>query len=186
MTKRSIRENVLNLRSSLSGDDRELKQRLVFQRAHKDKKFQVSSLIHVYCSTKDEVNTSMFIEYAWGTGKTVAVPRMISRDSFESVVVTRDTSWRLDERGINSPVDGDIVPPETLNEHATAIVPVVAFDERCNRIGYGGGVYDRFLQDHRCNTIGIAFELQRVKSIEAEPHDIKLDRIATEERWYSV
>ena len=69
----------------------------------------------------------------------------------------------------------------------TIIVPLVAFDASCNRLGHGGGYYDRFLKKYpKAKKIGLAFELQKLKEIPTEPHDVKLDAVVTEERIYTA
>ena len=75
--------------------------------------------------------------------------------------------------------DAQIVTPETL------LVPLSAFDNKGNRIGYGAGYYDRAIATMRENghnplLIGLAFDCQEVPSIPAEPHDQKLAMILTE------
>ena len=64
------------------------------------------------------------------------------------------------------------------------IVPAVAYDKNCYRLGYGGGFYDRFLENLRKDavTIGIAFDLQIFDEVPKEPHDAQLDYIVTESR----
>ncbi len=65
------------------------------------------------------------------------------------------------------------------------IVPVVAFDRRCQRIGFGGGWYDRLLsQQPQAQKIGLAFESQRINKVPTESHDIGLDIVVTESRTY--
>jgi 5-formyltetrahydrofolate cyclo-ligase len=65
------------------------------------------------------------------------------------------------------------------------IVPMLGFDTSLQRIGYGGGYYDKFLltQNH-AKKIGVSFELGRVGQIPAESHDIALDTIITDTRTY--
>ena len=62
------------------------------------------------------------------------------------------------------------------------IVPAVAYDKNCYRLGYGGGFYDRFLENLRedATTIGIAFDLQIFDEVPKEDHDAQLDYIVTE------
>ena len=64
------------------------------------------------------------------------------------------------------------------------IVPAVAYDKNCYRLGYGGGFYDRFLENLRKDavTIGIAFDLQIFDEVPKEAHDAQLDYIVTESR----
>ena len=71
-----------------------------------------------------------------------------------------------------------VVTPEVL------IVPLVAFDGRMNRLGYGGGYYDRTLELLRLSgpvtAIGLAWGVQRLAAIPAEPFDQPLDLIVTD------
>ena len=63
------------------------------------------------------------------------------------------------------------------------LVPVLAFDSRCNRLGFGGGWYDRFLEyQTESLKIGLAFECQREAAVPTEKHDIGMDVIVTERR----
>jgi hypothetical protein len=60
------------------------------------------------------------------------------------------------------------------------IVPGVAFDKKLNRLGRGKGYYDKLLVQTSATKIGICYELQLFDEIPAEPHDIKMDFIITE------
>ena len=64
------------------------------------------------------------------------------------------------------------------------LVPLVAFDKNLNRIGYGGGFYDRYIKRiskiKKIFTIGLAYSFQQVKKIPVNNYDIKLDYIITE------
>ena len=66
------------------------------------------------------------------------------------------------------------------------LVPLVAFDNNLNRIGYGGGFYDRYLKKIKKNkkviTIGLAYSFQKVKKIPTNKYDIKLDFIVTNKK----
>lgn len=63
------------------------------------------------------------------------------------------------------------------------IVPMVAFDDDCNRLGLGGGWYDRFLETQpQALMVGLAYQLQRAAKIPTESHDMALDHVATEAR----
>ena len=66
------------------------------------------------------------------------------------------------------------------------IVPLVAFDSSCHRLGHGGGWYDRFLATQPgAIKIGLAFDVQRTDRIPTEPHDIQLDYVVTESRTFT-
>lgn len=77
--------------------------------------------------------------------------------------------------GASVPQSGDWLIPDTL------IVPMLAFDETCNRLGYGGGFYDRTLARlGPVRAIGLAFAAQRLPDVAAGPTDVALDCIVTE------
>ena len=80
--------------------------------------------------------------------------------------------------GIPEPISNKILYPNIL------LVPLVAFDKNFNRLGYGGGFYDRYIKKikkiKKVLTIGVAFSYQKVKKIPIEKNDIKLDFIITE------
>ena len=84
----------------------------------------------------------------------------------------------VNEYGIPEPTKKKIVYPNIL------LVPLVAFDKNLNRIGYGGGFYDRYIKRiskiKKIFTIGLAYSFQQVKRIPINKYDIKLDYIITE------
>ena len=86
----------------------------------------------------------------------------------------------INEYGIPEPVSDKIRYPDIL------LVPLVAFDNELNRIGYGGGFYDRYIKKikkkKKIITIGLAFSFQKVKKIQTNKFDIKLDFIVTEKK----
>ena len=88
----------------------------------------------------------------------------------------------LSSFGIPQPLKLKKVYPDVL------FVPIVAFDKYRNRIGYGGGFYDRYLQKisrkKKCVTIGLAFSHQKVNKINVGNFDKKLDLILTEKLLY--
>ena len=86
----------------------------------------------------------------------------------------------INEYGIPEPTTDKIIHPCIL------LVPLVAFDKDLNRIGYGGGFYDRYIKKIKKNkkivTIGLAFSFQEVKKIPIKKYDIKLDFIITNKK----
>ncbi|MCO6467007.1 MAG: 5-formyltetrahydrofolate cyclo-ligase [Bradyrhizobiaceae bacterium] len=186
MSKETLRTQALEARKALSDSDRHELNLRVFERGHKFPAFQLARRVHVYRSTPDEVDTMPFIDYAWGIGKEVVVPVVGPDRTLIHVLVDQRTTWEAGPFGILQPTDcTNTVDAEGLTVSDCIIVPIVAFDRSCMRIGYGGGYYDRFLAQSKAPRIGMAYECQRVLRIPAEPHDIALQAIATEERWYA-
>ena len=86
----------------------------------------------------------------------------------------------INKYGIPEPTSNKIMYPSIL------LVPLLAFDNNFNRIGYGGGFYDRYIKkikkDKKIITIGLAYSFQRVKKIPTNKYDIKLDFIITDRK----
>ena len=81
--------------------------------------------------------------------------------------------------GVLEPVNGRQVSPDELD---LAIVPMVAADERCHRMGYGKGFYDRFLSEVSFAKIGLIYEQNVVDELPVEDYDVPMDKVVTEER----
>ena len=86
----------------------------------------------------------------------------------------------INEYGIPEPISNKIRYPDIL------LVPLVAFDGELNRIGYGGGFYDRYIKKikktKKLITFGLAFSFQKVNKIPTNKFDSKLDFIITEKK----
>ena len=84
----------------------------------------------------------------------------------------------INKFGIPEPISNKIKFPDIL------LVPLLAYDKNFNRIGYGGGFYDRYINRlkkiKKIITIGIAYSFQKIKKIPVEKYDIKLDFVVTE------
>ena len=146
--------------------------------------FFSSETIACYVSTWDEVDTSAIIKRAWCAKKRVFLPviaahgRMFFRETLPGTGLARN------DYGLWEPVSGTFIE---ANELDVVVTPLVAFDARRNRIGMGGGYFDRtfaFLANRsdwiRPKLIGVAFECQRVQKITRNPWDIPVYCILTE------
>ena len=132
--------------------------------------------VFIYVSMGDEVSTHDLITELLKSGKHVCVP--FTKDGVMSIIT-------LDSLPENLTVDkhGNINNAEKLKkadfECDCAVVPLLAFDEKLYRLGYGRGYYDKFLENFTGVKIGIAYDEQLVKSVFAESHDVALDIIIT-------
>tara|TARA_B100002052_G_scaffold239093_1_gene223054 strand:- start:1029 stop:1304 length:276 start_codon:yes stop_codon:yes gene_type:complete len=89
---------------------------------------------------------------------------------------------KINRYGIPEPLKSRLVYPDVL------LVPIVAFDNRKFRLGYGGGYYDRYIQKIKkiknFLSIGLAFEFQKVKELKIDKFDQKLNIILTNKKVY--
>ena len=93
---------------------------------------------------------------------------------------TTKSPLSINKYGIPEPISNKVVYPSIL------LVPLVAFDRHLNRVGYGGGFYDRYIKKlkktKKIITIGLAFSFQKVKLVPTNKSDIKLDFIITNKK----
>ena len=93
---------------------------------------------------------------------------------------SRSDPLRVNKFGIPEPVSSKIFYPDIL------LVPLVAYDNNLNRLGYGGGYYDRFIEKlektKKIIKIGLAFSFQKISSIPIDQYDKRLDFIITEKK----
>lgn len=152
--------------------------------------------VALYQAMKSEVSLACFIEEVYERGLTACFPCMMRRPAEtgrKTSMTFRAVSREQYEHGgvafldhpLRSFADDDPAlapyPPVDVPMLDVVIVPLVAFDGENNRLGYGGGNYDRLLADLRDDAvaIGVAFEEQRIDSVPCEPHDERLPTIVS-------
>ena len=128
------------------------------------------------------------IDHALAQGKQVYLPNL-DRQALRFAPYFHARKMRLNRYRLPEPdvADDDMLAPEELD---LVLAPLVVFDAQRNRIGMGGGFYDRsfaFRKNSRITTpvlIGVAHELQKVDHIDAEEWDVRLDMIVTDQNIY--
>ncbi|MDD1696162.1 MAG: 5-formyltetrahydrofolate cyclo-ligase [Methanoregula sp.] len=134
----------------------------------------------VYASKPPEVNTHALIRMLIDQGKTVVVP-IIEKETKTLRLSFLDDPAVLRQSTFNVPEPVGHEHPAQGSDVKAVIIPMLAFDRKGNRLGYGAGYYDRFLTTHRHLTrIGIAFACQELKEIPADPTDAGMDIIVTD------
>jgi 5-formyltetrahydrofolate cyclo-ligase len=133
----------------------------------------------LYAAFGDELRVDQAIDRLLRRGVTVCLPRV---DGAEVDVVPISSLGDLVPgwRGVREPPPGTpAIPPTALR---AAVVPGLAFDTRGNRLGYGGGHFDRLLArlDPAAVVIGVAYDLQVVDALPAEAHDRPVQVVRTE------
>jgi 5-formyltetrahydrofolate cyclo-ligase len=180
--KEEIRQRILTLRNAMTPEDVAVKSSVIVRRLMELKEFREPSTLMVFLSFGSEVQTDGIIRWGWENGKRIVVPRCRPEGRrLTPCLLEGFAELEAGHYGIREPKAG-LVRPVPAGEIGVVLVPAVAFDRRGTRIGYGGGYYDRFLPEvPRAARIGAAFSCQIVAGIPADPHDIPVDRIVTEE-----
>lgn len=143
---------------------------------------RAAQIVLAYAATPEELDPAAAIDELRALGVTIAFPRVESPGVLGLHAVTAEDELVPGVFGIMEPApDAPEVSPESVD---AVIVPGVAFDEDCWRLGYGGGYYDRLLPllSADCARIGIAYDEQILPRIPAAEHDVRLDAVVTPTR----
>lgn len=172
-------------RESLGREEVSSRSRLIARRLFSRPEYQKARALFCYLDAGNEVETGGIIRTALEEGKAVAVPLVeeVRRDLRAIPIRDLERDLAPGFRGIREPVDRS-APGIDPRELDLAIVPGTAFDPAGNRLGRGGGYYDRFLPRLRAGVprVGLAFECQIIEETAPAPHDVTMTLIVTEDR----
>ena len=179
--KKEIRKKIFKARKEHEDAWIQEKSRKITETLTQLPEYRNADRIMAYADYNHEVITRYIIEQAWKDGKEVAVPKVFGK----VMIFYRLTDFSQLEAGyfgIPEPrEDGQVVSWE----EAMMVMPGVAFDVNCNRVGYGGGFYDRFLEKHpKIQRVAVGFSFQMLPEVPTEPTDIRPQVIVTEEQVY--
>jgi len=182
--KRLVRERILRTRNAMPPELRaEASQRIAAALAQRPD-FIRARVVLLTLPYGSEWDTRLLFNEARARAKTVAVPRVNLAQRMLEIYAVGDLAADVAPgyRGIPEPHAAR--PPVALESIDWLLVPGVAFDPSGQRVGYGGGYYDRLLPmlPARVPRIAGAFELQIVDRVPSAPHDLALDAIVTEAR----
>ncbi len=163
--KAELRARVRALRQGLSLAEREAAAEQVAERCAALPEFVGVSVALGYHALEQEIDPAPLLETLRSTGARVALPRVAAGGRLTFHWVGDATTLELGALGIMEP-PADAAGPE-LGEIDLVLVPGVAFDERCCRLGFGGGYYDRLLAElpARAAAVGLAYDVQIVPEI---------------------
>lgn len=178
MTKQTLREEVAarvkNLSSTYCREADESICRLVIQSDAYDK----ARTVFCYVGTEREIDTMRLIHIMMRDGKRVAVPLCTAKGRMEARLIEGMGDLVSGKYGILAPrLQCPMVRPEDLD---LVIVPCCTGNARGERLGYGGGYYDRYLPQTKCPAFLLCRHQLERDDIPLEEHDILLDYFITE------
>lgn len=132
---------------------------------------------------KREIDTSTILSVLHGKDKHVVIPKVTASGTLCHFLLTDSTTLTTNKWGVLEPIGGIAIPPQQLD---VVFVPLLAFDEDGNRVGYGKGYYDRFLASCRKDVIkiGLSFFKAEYKITDIHPDDVPLDFCVTPDTVY--
>ena len=183
--KKQIRKDLIRRRQSLSKDDTCRKSISITKKLLTIPEFCSADRILSYCDYKNEVITDFISDYAWKNKVSISFPR-VEDDLMEFYEVKGKEDLVLGKWNIREP--GKTCPyVVSTDEKVVMIVPCTGADAHGNRIGYGGGYYDRYFEKHpQFLKILVCYEMQMLDQVPVEEHDLKVDYIVTEDRIVKI
>ena len=138
--------------------------------------------VGLYYPFGDELSTLELMDRLNKKKFVISLPKINSKFEMSFYGWNPNEPLTINRYGILEPLKGKKIIPSTL------IIPMLAFDSNLNRLGYGGGFYDRFIQkiekQNNCVKIGLALSCQKIHKVPVDKHDKKMDFIITEKRIY--
>ena len=145
--------------------------------------FTNAAAIMIYLKIPNEVDVAVVAQSAWQSGKTVLVPKVTWEHKYMTAVEITSLSSGLIQagNGLREPQDAKPWPAEMID---LIIVPALAYDRKGNRLGRGGGFYDRFLAAQPTHAVacGLGFHEQIVDQLPIHAHDHPIDILVTDKQ----
>ena len=176
MLKSKLREKIIKIRDKVYKKSFQIDFHQILKIIKNEK--ITSKIIGGYYPVNSEMDDLDLLKRFENKNYIISLPKLkknYQMDFFEWS--TRDPLM-INQYGIPEPISNKIKYPDVI------LVPLVAFDKNFNRIGYGGGYYDRYIKRMKKNkkiiTIGLAYSFQKVKEISTNEHDVRLDFVITD------
>lgn len=179
MSKAQIRKKVLKFRQNINKLNRPFQTEKIFKLIKKIK--LKKKIIGCYYPVNFEANIMNLIKKLQKNNYLVCLPIIHKGHKMDFYEYKENEFFYVNNFGIPEPLKSKKLLPNII------LIPIVAFDKNLNRIGYGGGFYDRFInkmKKKKLIKIGLAFSCQKVNRIETNKFDKKLDFIITEKNVY--
>lgn len=194
MDPNEIRQAIRKKRRQMDADVRAAASQQIYQSIAERADFQAATDLAMFLAFDGEPDLNPLISTAWERGQRVFLPIVHGKGQPMSFAACEENTNLVPNRyGIMEPdpATAQSIRPTELD---CVIAPLVAFDPQCHRIGVGGGFYDRTFAFKRTaaenekvigpTMIGVAFEFQKLESLQPQPWDVPLDAVVTENCIY--
>lgn len=183
--KKALRDTMKQIRAKVSVAYRSTASNQICTRIRSLEQYRQAKRIALYFAVQGEIDLEPLWNSAPLQGKFCYFP-VLNEDNLtlSFLPATPTTHFKKNRYGIPEPdVSHDLAIP--VEELDLILMPLVAFDARCTRLGMGAGYYDRTFQDKtNCTLFGVAYQFQRVEYIQPHPWDIPLDAVITQRAIY--
>jgi 5-formyltetrahydrofolate cyclo-ligase len=179
--KQAARQAIQEIRDLIPSEERKIKTQEIAERFYCLKEYNDAEKILIYYPFRSEIDTTVIITKALTDGKRIILPRVSGKmlELFYIKDIKKDL--KPGTFGIMEP-DRDLCVPAKYTEPDLAVIPGVGFDRHKNRLGYGGGFYDRLMPclSKNIQKIALCFQVQIVDLLPSFDHDIRVDKVINE------
>lgn len=181
--KQLIRKEILAKRKSLDEAEVNRLSMLIVNNIINTDLYKKAGSLCIYMPIRNEVDVTLIKEKAWEDGKKLYLP-VVNDDEMEFMLYRENDELKPGAYDIFEPTSGIILDP-AADKNILIIMPGSVFSINRDRIGYGGGYYDKYLEKYAmCKTLAAAYGFQVLSEIPSESHDKKPDMIVTEQNIY--
>lgn len=182
--KTALRDSLKQIRQTLPQDYQSKTSQKICNQIKKIESFRQAKRLGLYHAANGEVDLDSLWKSAPLQGKFCYFPAITKDKTLVFLPATPATSFKKNQYGILEP-DVSHSLSLAIEQLDLLLIPLVAFDRQCRRLGMGAGYYDRTLAHHpQCLLLGVAYEFQKVEFIEQEPWDVPLDGVITQSELY--
>jgi len=185
MLKKDLRVKILSLRNSITTEYLS-DQSLQLANTLLTLPIWNFSYYHLFLpiTEKKEIDTSFILSILQGKDKNIVLPKMADDQNLNHFLLTDSTVIKPNRWGVPEPLDGIEVPIKKID---VVFIPLLAFDTKGNRVGYGKGFYDIFLKECNPDVIKIGLSLFEAEENidDIAPNDVPLDYCITPNKVYS-
>ena len=176
MLKKNLRKKILKIRKKINPNNNKIDFIKIFNLIKKQKK--INKKIGGYFPVNNEIDDLEILKKFEEKKYKVCLPVVKNNFDMDFYNFSFNQPLIVNKYGIPEPKKTNIVYPDII------LVPMVAFDKNLNRLGYGGGYYDRIIEKlmkkKNFLKIGLAFSKQKINNLPVSKYDKKMDYIVTE------
>jgi 5-formyltetrahydrofolate cyclo-ligase len=179
--KQAIRQAIQEIRDLIPLEERKIKTQEIAERFYSLKEYCDAKKVLLYYPFRSEIDTTVIITRAITDGKRVILPRVSGKVLELFYVEDIKKNLKPGTYGIMEP-DRDSCFRAGYSEPDIAVIPGVGFDRHKNRLGYGGGFYDRLIPklSNNIQKIALCFQVQIIDCLPSFAHDIRVDKVISE------
>ena len=182
--KRQIRREIEAKRQALESQWQAVASSKIVEHFQMLEAFPPAETIALYKAIGGEVDLDVLFSICWKAGKRTCIPIFNANAKiYEMAEVSAETQYSTGHYGIREPLSPTLCPMHQIDLIA---VPGVAFDRTGNRLGRGGGYYDRLLDGFSGVSAAVAFDFQILPEIPVELHDKPVNTLVTETETVNV